>query len=106
MPDVNFRFGRYGQAEITVDGVDYLMQFYPPNLENLEATPERMIAEMEIAGVDIGVLQSDHVYGANINEYYVEAMRRYPGPLHRAGADPRDRGRPARRAGAARAGRD
>ncbi|MDE0464703.1 MAG: amidohydrolase family protein, partial [Caldilineaceae bacterium] len=78
MPDLNFRFGRYGQAELTVDGVDYVMQFYPPALENLEATPERMIAEMEVAGVDRGVLQSDHVYGANINEYYAEAMRRYP----------------------------
>ena len=78
MPDVNFRFGRYGQAELTVDGVDYIMQFYPPSLENLEATPERMIAEMEIAGVDRGVLQSDHVYGANINQYYAEALRRYP----------------------------
>ena len=30
MPDVNFRMGRYGQAELTVDGVDYIMQFYPP----------------------------------------------------------------------------
>ena len=78
MPDLNFRFGRYGQAELTVDGVDYVMQFYPPALENLEATPERMIAEMEVAGVDRGILQSDHVYGANINEYYAEAMRRYP----------------------------
>ena len=78
MPDVNFRFGRYGQAELTMDGVDYVMQFYPPGLENLEATPERMIAEMEVAGVDRGVLQSDHVYGANINQYYAEAMRRYP----------------------------
>ena len=78
MPDVNFRMGRYGQAELTIEGVDYVMQFYPPGLENLEATPERMIAEMEIAGVDIGVLQSDHVYGANINDYYAEAIRRYP----------------------------
>ena len=78
MPDLNFRFGRYGQAELTVDGVDYVMQFYPPGLENLEATPERMIAEMEVAGVDRAILQSDHVYGANINEFYAEAMRRYP----------------------------
>ena len=31
-----------------------------------------------IAGVDRGVLQSDHVYGANINQYYAEALRRYP----------------------------
>jgi predicted TIM-barrel fold metal-dependent hydrolase len=79
MPDVNFRMGRYGQAEVTIDGVDYAMQLYPPALENLEATPERMVAEMEVAGVDIGVLQSDHVYGANISDYYAEAMERFPG---------------------------
>ncbi len=79
MPDVNFHMGKYGQAEFTIAGVDYYMQLYPPNLENLEATPERMIAEMEVAGVDRGVLQSDHVYGANINEYYAEARRRFPG---------------------------
>jgi predicted TIM-barrel fold metal-dependent hydrolase len=79
MPDLNFRMGRYGQAEFTRDGVDYYVQLYPPGLENLEATPERMIAEMDVAGVDVGVLQSDHVYGMNIDEYYAEAMHRYPG---------------------------
>ena len=78
MPDVNFRMGKYGQAEFTIDGVDYIAQFYPPNLENLEATPERMIAEMNVAGVDMGVLQSDHVYG-DVNAYYGQAMDEYPG---------------------------
>jgi len=78
MPDVNFRMGRYGQADVTVDGVEYCMQLYPPGLENLEATPERMIAEMNTAGVDMGVLQSDHVYGSCINDYYAESMARHP----------------------------
>ncbi len=79
MPDVNFRMGRYGQAEFTIDGEDYYVQLYPPGLESLEATPERMIAEMNVAGVDMGVLQSDHVYGVNIDQYYAQAMQRYPG---------------------------
>ena len=79
MPNVNFRMGKYGQAEFTIDGVDYYVYFYPPGLENLEATPERMIAEMEVAGVDVGVLQSDHVYGTAANEYYAEAMQQFPG---------------------------
>ena len=78
LPDVNFRMGRYGKAEVTIDGVDYYVQLYPPNLENLEATPERMVAEMDMAGVDMGVLQSDHVYGSRINEYYAHAMNEYP----------------------------
>ena len=79
IPDVDFRLARYGKAELTVYGVDYTMQIYPPNLENLEATPERMIAEMDVAGVDMGVLQSDHVYGSCIDEYYGKAMSRHPG---------------------------
>ena len=79
IPEVNFRMGRNGQAELTVDGVDYIMQMYPASLENLDATPERMIAEMNAAGVDMGVLQSDHVYGSRIDEYYCDAMPRHPG---------------------------
>ena len=78
MPEVNFRMAMYGKAELTVDSVDYYMAMYPPNLENLEATPERMIAEMDMAGVDMGVLQSDHVYGSCINDYYAKAMERDP----------------------------
>ena len=78
MPDVQFRMGKYGQGEVTIDGVDYYVQFYPPGLENLDAIPRRMIAEMDIAEVDIGVLQSDHVYG-DVNAYYGEARRAHPG---------------------------
>ena len=36
-----------------------------------------MIGEMNVTGVDIGVLQSDHVYG-ELDEYYHETMQRYP----------------------------
>ena len=36
-----------------------------------------MVGEMNVTGVDIGVLQSDHVYG-ELDEYYHEAMQRYP----------------------------
>lgn len=78
MPDVSFRMGNYGQAELTVDGVDYVTQIYPPNLVNMEAPPERMIAEMNLVGVDMGVLQHDHVYGS-LNEYFGDCMRRFPG---------------------------
>lgn len=35
---------------------------FPPGLENLEAVPERMITEMDAAGVDVAVLHSDHVH--------------------------------------------
>lgn len=78
MPDVDFRLTNFGQGEITVDGIDYVMQAYPPNLTNNEAPPERMVAEMNLAGVDIGVLQCDHVYG-DLTEYFGKAMETHPG---------------------------
>jgi predicted TIM-barrel fold metal-dependent hydrolase len=78
MPDVNFRFGDFGQAEFTLDGVDYVVQLYPPSLVNMEAPPRRMIAEMNLVGVDAGVIQSDHVYG-DLSEYVGQAMKEFPG---------------------------
>ena len=78
MPDVGFRLTDHGQAEVTVRDVDYVMQIYPPNLTGNEASPARMLGEMNVAGVDIAVLQSDHVYG-ELHGYFAEVMARYPG---------------------------
>lgn len=78
MPDVNFRLTDFGQADITVDGVDYTMQLNPPTLANNEAPPQRMVAEMNIAGVDMVVLRCDHVYG-NLNKYFADARKAFPG---------------------------
>ncbi len=78
MPDVDFRICDYGQAEFTLNGVDYYTQVFPPSLVNMEAAPERMIAEMNIADVDMSVLQHDHVYGS-LNEYFGDCMRQFPG---------------------------
>jgi predicted TIM-barrel fold metal-dependent hydrolase len=78
MPDVGFRLTEFGKVEFSRDGVDYYMQAYPPALSNWDAPGERMVSEMDIAGVDVAVLQSDHVYG-DLNEYYGELTRRFPG---------------------------
>ena len=42
MPDVDFRLTDFGKARITVDGEDYEMHFYTPNLVNNELPPERV----------------------------------------------------------------
>ena len=78
MPDVGFRLTDHGQAEVTVGGTEYRLQIYPPNLIGNQAAPARMLAEMNLAGVDIGVLQSDHVYG-ELHAYFAEAMADHPG---------------------------
>jgi len=78
MPDVDFRIAQYGQLECTVDGEDYYLQWYPCSLADMTAPPELMIAYMDYLGVDIGVLQHDHVYGS-LNQYLSDCMHRFPG---------------------------
>ena len=78
MPDLGFRLTDFGRAEFSRDGVDYYMQGYPPDLTNWDAPGQRMVAEMDIAGVDVGVLQSDHVYG-DLNEYYGRLVKSHTG---------------------------
>ena len=78
MPDVAFRPTDHGMGEFALNGVEYLVRVYPPDLKNLEAPAERMVLEMDVAGVDLGVLQSDHTYGV-LNEHIGDAMRKFPG---------------------------
>ena len=78
MPDLGFRLTDFGRVEFTRDGVDYYMQAYPPDLANWDAPGQRMTTEMDIAGVDVAVLQSDHVYG-DLNEYYGRLTSEFPG---------------------------
>ena len=73
---------------------------YLPGLVNNELPLERTIGEMTLAGVDVGVLQSDHVYG-DLAEYFGEAMWDYPGTLHRPGTDMGTRGQRRRPPGEA-----
>ena len=92
MYDVDFRGGGHGKFVWTSDGVDYLKQYLPPSMRDLESTPEYIIAQMDYAGVDRAVIQSGHLYG-RLNEYIAEAVRRYPDRLW----GPRARGRVERR---------
>jgi predicted TIM-barrel fold metal-dependent hydrolase len=76
--DVCFRVGRFGRFEWERNGEGYYVQFLPPHLDDLSAPPERMVVEMDYAGVATVVLQNDHIYG-NLGEYFAEAARRWPG---------------------------
>ena len=77
MYDVDFRGGGHGKFAWTSGGVDYLKQYLPPSMRDLESTPEFIIAQMDYAGVDRAVIQSGHLYG-RLNDYIAEAVRRYP----------------------------
>ena len=79
MPDVNFRVGNLGRLEITIEDVDYYLQcFTPSGLDDMAAPAKKMVAEMDAVGINMAVLQSDHIYGS-LNEYYGECIQQYPG---------------------------
>ncbi|MDP8921661.1 MAG: amidohydrolase [Chloroflexota bacterium] len=78
--DVNFRVGKFGRFEWENDGVAYYIQWLPPHLEDNEARPERMLAQMQYVGVDRAMLQRGRMYGF-VDEYLGEIVRRYPDKL-------------------------
>jgi predicted TIM-barrel fold metal-dependent hydrolase len=75
--DVDFRVGRFGQMEFTVDGEDYYVQYMPVNMQNIESPPDFMLAQMTYIGVDHTVLQAGGAYGA-MTSYNAFAQSQYP----------------------------
>jgi predicted TIM-barrel fold metal-dependent hydrolase len=77
LTDVDFRVGRFGQLEFTVDGEDYHIQYMPVGMQELTAPPELMLAQMTNAGVGHCVLQAGSAYG-RMNNYNALAQKQYP----------------------------
>ncbi|MBI3942110.1 MAG: amidohydrolase [Chloroflexi bacterium] len=78
--DVNFRRDAADRLIWTYQGEDYTKQYLPPMLCNLEFPPEKMVAEMDYAGVDLAVLHTDTFLG-EINAYLGDCVRRFPDRL-------------------------
>ena len=78
--DVGFRFGSFGRAEWTFEGVDYYLQWMPELMDTMVMPPELTIALMNNVGVDWGLLSRGHSYGA-INDYTATAVALYPDRL-------------------------
>jgi len=74
---VDFRVGENGRIEFTVKGEDYFIQWYPPWMTDMTAPPQLMLAFMNQVGVDMGVFQHDHVYGA-LDEYLADVVKQHP----------------------------
>jgi len=75
--DVDFRAGKFGRYEWTVDGKDYCKQYMPVSLKDMKASPEFLIAQMDYVGIDMAVLQRGHIYG-KLEKFYQDAISRYP----------------------------
>ena len=64
LPDVNFRIDKAaGRVLWDYRGETYTKHFYPPNLRNLEFTPDSMIGEMDYAGIDKVLLHTNAMLG-------------------------------------------
>jgi predicted TIM-barrel fold metal-dependent hydrolase len=75
--DVNFRVAKYGCFEWTADGEDLYIQYFAPSLMDQISSAEYMVAEMDYAGVDIGILQNHGTYGI-LNDFFADCVRQYP----------------------------
>jgi predicted TIM-barrel fold metal-dependent hydrolase len=77
LTEVNFRVGKYGRMEWTVNGEDIYLQWFAPSLRDIESPPEFMVVEMDYAGVDVGILQNTQAYGL-LNDFFGACVRRFP----------------------------
>ncbi|MDF3063042.1 MAG: hypothetical protein K0S06_3151 [Microvirga sp.] len=77
LTDVAFRVGRYGQLQFTFEGDDYFVQYMPVGMQEIEAPPEFMVAQMIYAGIDHCILQTGGGYGA-MNDYNAFAQNQHP----------------------------
>jgi len=75
--DVNFRAGRFGRLQWDRSGETYYLPLYAPNMQHLESPPEFLIAHMDNAGVDVGILQNAFLYG-DLNDFFADAVKKYP----------------------------
>jgi predicted TIM-barrel fold metal-dependent hydrolase len=75
--EVGLEVSRYGRFTWAKDGVAYYLQYMPPWLQEQELPAEYLCALMDHAGVDVAILQNDHVYGS-LNQYFADAVSAFP----------------------------
>ena len=93
--EAEFRVASHGRFEWTVGGEAYAKQYFPPSIVDMSYPPDRLVAEMDYAGVGRTLLHRTPYLGVG-NEFTASCVPAFPGPA--AGPCPRrrvaDRGRP------------
>lgn len=77
-PDVDFRIGKFGRVEFTIDGEDHYIQWMPPTLWDTSSSPEYIVTQMDYVGVDRAVLQHDRIYG-RLDDFLSQCVQKFPG---------------------------
>jgi predicted TIM-barrel fold metal-dependent hydrolase len=79
--ECDFRPAGYGRYEWTVDGEDFVRQVMPPTNIINRYTAEQLVAEMDHADVDWGMVHRSTYLGIG-NEWVADCVRRFPDRLH------------------------
>ena len=77
LKDAQFHAAGYGRFEWTAGGEGYVMQYLPPSVVDMSYPAERLVAEMDYAGVDRALLHRVPYLGLS-NEFVAECVRRFP----------------------------
>ena len=81
LKECNFRPAGYGRYEWEVDGETYVRQVMPPTNIINGYTAEQLVAEMDHADVEWGMVHRS-TYLAIGNEWVADCVRRFPDRLH------------------------
>ena len=79
--DVGFTVGRHGRYYWRKHGEGCWLQRGPAFMDQMESTPEQIIAHMDAAGVDMAVIQADYDYvdfDTGREGYFLDAVRTRP----------------------------
>ena len=74
---LNFRVDGNGRLAWDKDGEKYHIQYLSPGTQHLESSSETIVAQMDYVGIDMMVLQNDHIYG-NSAKIFAAAIARHP----------------------------
>ena len=80
MRKANFRAGKFGRYEWSVNDTSYCSQYMPVSLQEMTSSPEFLITQMDYVGIDKAVLQRAHIYG-KLENFYYEAIKKFPDRL-------------------------
>ncbi len=77
--EVGFVVGKYGRFHWKKHGEDCWLQRGPVVMEEMEHTPAQMLAHMDFAGVDMGVIQAGYVEANHGRDaYFADTIKRWP----------------------------
>ena len=75
--DSDFHAAENGRFEWTVDGEVYTKQYLPPQITDMSYPPDRLVAEMDYAGVDRALLHRTPYLGIG-NDFIADCVKRFP----------------------------